>query len=63
LSLDGSLALNLDDLRRLVLGLTESGVNVFVKENLTFAGDNSPMLEVFAEFAGGLHRSMQHHLM
>jgi hypothetical protein len=44
-------ALNLDDLRRLVLGLTERGVNiVFVKENLTFAGEDSPMSGAFAEF-------------
>jgi DNA invertase Pin-like site-specific DNA recombinase len=38
------LARNLDDLRRIVLGLTERGVHiVFVKENLTFTGDDSPM--------------------
>jgi DNA invertase Pin-like site-specific DNA recombinase len=38
------LARNLDDLRRIVLGLTERGVHiVFVKENLTFTGEDSPM--------------------
>ena len=37
------LARNLDDLRRIVLGLTERGVHiVFVKENLTFTGEDSP---------------------
>jgi DNA invertase Pin-like site-specific DNA recombinase len=38
------LARNLDDLRRIVLGLTERGVHVvFVKESLTFTGEDSPM--------------------
>src|SRR5258708_3929656 len=38
------LARNLDVLRRMVLGLTERGVHiVFVKENLTFPGEDSPM--------------------
>src|SRR5258705_9115137 len=38
------LARNLDDLRRIVLGLMERGVHiVFVKENLTFTGEDSPM--------------------
>src|SRR6266511_2013940 len=37
------LARNLDDLRRLVRTLTGKGVRVeFVKENLTFTGDDSP---------------------
>ena len=36
------LARNLDDLRRIVLGLTERGVHiVFVKENLSFTGEDS----------------------
>jgi DNA invertase Pin-like site-specific DNA recombinase len=35
---------NLDDLRRIVLGLTERGVHVvFVKESLIFTGEDSPM--------------------
>src|ERR1700710_1465868 len=52
------LARNLDDLRRIVLGLTERRVHVaFVKENLTFTGEDSPMsnlllsvMRAFAEF-------------
>ena len=37
------LARNLDDLRRIVLGLTERGVHiVFVKESLTFTGEDRP---------------------
>lgn len=39
-----SLARNLDDLRRLVQTLTERGVCVeFIRENLTFTGEASPM--------------------
>jgi DNA invertase Pin-like site-specific DNA recombinase len=35
---------NLDDLRRIVHTLTDKGVKVeFVKEHLTFTGDDSPM--------------------
>ena len=35
---------NLDDLRRLVLGLTGRGVEVrFIKEQLRFTGEDSPM--------------------
>ncbi len=38
------LARNLDDLRRIVLDLTKRGVHVqFVKESLTFTGEDSPM--------------------
>jgi DNA invertase Pin-like site-specific DNA recombinase len=38
------LAHNLDDLRRLVRTLTGKGVRVeFVKESLTFTGEDSPM--------------------
>jgi DNA invertase Pin-like site-specific DNA recombinase len=56
LSLDGPLACNLDDLRRIVLGLTEQGIHiVLVKENLTFTGEDSPtsnlMLSVMGAFA------------
>jgi DNA invertase Pin-like site-specific DNA recombinase len=51
------LACNLDDLRRLVRELTGRGVRVsFVKEGLTFTGEDSPMatlllsvMEAFAE--------------
>src|SRR4051794_36821368 len=52
------LARNLDDLRRLVRELTTKGVRVvFVKEALTFTGEDSPMatlllsvMGAFAEF-------------
>lgn len=50
------LARNIDDLRTIVLDLTRRGVQVrFVKENLTFTGDDSPMatllLNVMGSFA------------
>ncbi|WP_258725229.1 recombinase family protein [Cellulomonas sp. NS3] len=56
------LARNLDDLRRLVRTLTAKGVRVeFVKEHLTFTGENSPMstlllsvMGAFAEFERAL---------
>ncbi|MCE5292457.1 MAG: recombinase family protein [Nocardiaceae bacterium] len=56
------LARNLDDLRRLVRGLTDKGVRVeFVKEGLVFTGDESPMANLllsvmgaFAEFERAL---------
>src|SRR5512147_2737666 len=52
------LARNLDDLRRIVRTLTGTGVRVeFVKEHLTFSGEDSPMatlmlsvMGAFAEF-------------
>ena len=61
------LARNLDDLRRIVLGLTERGVQiVFVKENLTFTGEDSPMsnlllsvMGAFAQFERELIRERQ----
>jgi DNA invertase Pin-like site-specific DNA recombinase len=47
------LARNLDDLRRIVLGLTGRGVHiVFVKENLTFTGEDSPMSNLLLRRAG-----------
>lgn len=56
------LARNLDDLRRIVRTLTDKGVRVqFIKENLTFTGDDSPMatlllsvMGAFAEFERAL---------
>lgn len=56
------LARNLDDLRRLVRVLTDKGVRVeFVKESLTFTGEDSPMatlllsvMGAFAEFERAL---------
>jgi DNA invertase Pin-like site-specific DNA recombinase len=58
---------NLDDLRKLVLGMTERGVQVqFVKESLTFTGQDSPMANLllsvmgaFAEFERELIRERQ----
>ena len=47
------LARNLDELRRIVLGLTERGVHiVFVKENLTFTGEDSPMSNLLLSVMG-----------
>ncbi|MCP4899412.1 MAG: recombinase family protein [bacterium] len=61
------LARNLDDLRRLVQKLTERGVRIeFVKENLTFTGEDSPMANLmlsvmgaFAEFERALIHERQ----
>jgi len=61
------LARNLDDLRRLVQELTSRGVQVqFVKEQLTFTGEDSPMANLllsmmgaFAEFERALIRERQ----
>ena len=61
------LARNLDDLRRLVRGLTERGVRIeFVKEGLHFTGEDSPMAQLllsvmgaFAEFERALIRERQ----
>jgi DNA invertase Pin-like site-specific DNA recombinase len=61
------LARNLDDLRALVQGLTRRGVRVeFVKEQLVFTGEDSPMsnlmlsvMGAFAEFERSLIRERQ----
>jgi DNA invertase Pin-like site-specific DNA recombinase len=61
------LARNLDDLRRLVGTLTDSGVRVeFLKEGLTFTGEDSAMSKLllsvmgaFAEFERSLIRERQ----
>ncbi len=61
------LARNLDDLRKIVLGLTDRGVHVrFEKENLTFTGEDSPMshlllnvMGAFAQFERDLIRERQ----
>ena len=58
---------NLDDLRKMVLGLTTRGVHVqFVKESLTFHGQASPMANLllsvmgaFAQFERELIRERQ----
>lgn len=49
------LARNLDDLRRIVSGLTERGVKVrFQKENLVFTGDDSPMSQLLLSMLGAV---------
>lgn len=49
------LARNLEDLRRLVRELTRQGVKVeFVKENLIFAGDDSPMNTLLLSMLGAV---------
>src|SRR3984893_10951439 len=49
------LARNLDDLWRIVLGLTERGVHiVFVRENLTFTGEDAPMSNLLLSVMGGI---------
>lgn len=61
------LARNLDDLRRFVQTLTKRGIRIeFVKERLTFTGDDSPMatlmlsiMGAFAEFERSLLRERQ----
>ena len=61
------LARNLDDLRLIVQKLTKRGVRIeFVKENLTFTGENSPLANLmlsimgaFAEFERALIRERQ----
>ena len=61
------LARNLDDLRRIVQTLTQKGVRIeFVKEHLTFTGEDSPMsslmlsvMGAFAEFERSLIKERQ----
>ena len=61
------LARNLDDLRRLVQLLTRRGVRItFLKEHLTFTGEDTPMAQLmlsvmgaFAEFERALLRERQ----
>lgn len=61
------LARNLDDLRKLVHSLTKRGIRIeFVKESLTFSGEDSPMANLmlsvmgaFAEFERALIRERQ----
>lgn len=46
---------NLDDLRKLVLGLTDRGIRVqFMKENLTFTGEESPMANLLLSVMGAI---------
>lgn len=61
------LARNLDDLRSIVQNLTKKGISVqFIKENMTFTGEDSPMsilllsvMGAFAEFERSLIRERQ----
>ncbi|MRI34277.1 transposase [Endozoicomonas sp. OPT23] len=61
------LARNLEDLRRIVRTLTSKGVRIeFVKEGLTFTGEDSPMAQLmlsvmgaFAEFERALIKERQ----
>jgi DNA invertase Pin-like site-specific DNA recombinase len=61
------LARNLDDLRRIVQNLTDRGIKIqFVKESLTFTGEDSPMANLllsvmgaFAEFERALIKERQ----
>ena len=61
------LARNLDDLRKLVQGLTKRGIRIeFEKESLSFSGEDSPMANLmlsvmgaFAEFERALIRERQ----
>jgi len=61
------LARNLDDLRRLVQMLTQRGVRIeFIKEHLSFTGEDSPMANLmlsvmgaFAEFERSLIKERQ----
>lgn len=61
------LARNLDDLRGIVQGLTKRGIRIeFVKEQMMFTGDDSPMANLmlsvmgaFAEFERALIRERQ----
>lgn len=61
------LARNLDDLRKMVQDLTKRGIRIeFIKEHLTFTGEDSPMANLmlsvmgaFAEFERALIRERQ----
>ena len=49
------LARSLDDLRQIVRGLTEKGVQVqFVKEGLTFTGEDKPMSNLLLSMLGAV---------
>src|SRR5687768_1773587 len=50
------LARNLDDLRHIVQTLTDKGVRIeFVKEHLTFTGEDSPMAKLMLSVMGAIH--------
>jgi len=50
-------ARNLDDLRRIVQSLTGKGVRIeFIKEHLTFTGEDSPMAKLMLSVMGAIHK-------
>ncbi len=52
-----SLARNLDDLRKVVCTLTNKGLSVeFIKEHLTFTGEDSPIANLMLSVIGRLRR-------
>lgn len=49
------LSRSLDDLRKTVFDLTKNGISIiFIKENLTFSGDNSPMANLLLSLIGAV---------
>ena len=47
-----------------MLGLTERGIHiVFVKENLTFTGEDSPMSNLLQSVTGAFAHYAEHHIM
>lgn len=57
------LARNLDDLRRLVSKLTEKGVTIhFLKEGLTFTGEDSPMANLLLSVMGAVAEFERAHI-
>jgi DNA invertase Pin-like site-specific DNA recombinase len=61
------LARNLDDLRRIVQTLTGRGVRIkFVKEHLSFTGEDSPMASLMLSVMGAFaefERALIHELL
>ena len=58
------LARNLDDLRRVVTALTKRGIKVeFVKESLTFTGEDSPMATLLLNVMGSFAHYVEHAIM
>lgn len=57
------LARNLDDLRALVQRLTNSGISIrFVKEGLTFTGDDTPMSKLLLSLMGAVAEFERAHI-
>jgi len=52
------LARNLDDLRRIVQSLTDKGISIqFMKENISFTGEDSPMANLMLSLLEGSYWS------